>query len=147
MLSQLVKADVIRIHEDAEDWQDAVLLGCQPLIDKGAIEPGYVQAIYKSTESLGPYYVLAPGIAMPHARPEDGVNAIAMSFCVIRNGVNFGSEANDPVRLLTTLAATDSNGHIELMTKLAELLDNNDDVQAIMDAPDVAAIEAIIAKY
>ena len=59
-------------------------------------------ALYRSTRSSAPYYVLGPGLAMPHARPEDGVNRLGLALTVLKEGVNFGSEGNDPVRLLVT---------------------------------------------
>ena len=147
MLNKLLTADVIRIHSSALDWQDAITKSCQPLIDNGAIEPSYVDAIFRSHKELGPYYVLGPGIAMPHARPEDGVNQLAISLVVISDGVNFSSEGNDPVKMLITLAATDSNSHVEAISKLAELFMNQDDVDAICAAKSVDDISKIIKKY
>ncbi|MDW2020079.1 PTS sugar transporter subunit IIA, partial [Vibrio sp. 704] len=113
MLRELITSDVIRIHSDATDWKDAISKSCEALIENGAIEPSYVEAIYRSHEELGPYYVVGPGMAMPHARPEDGVNRLSLAITVIQNGVNFNSEENDPVKMLVTLAATDSNSHVD----------------------------------
>ncbi|MEI8632679.1 PTS sugar transporter subunit IIA [Vibrio sp. PP-XX7] len=87
--------------------------------------------MYRSHEAIGPYYVLGPGIAMPHSRPEDGVNRIALSLSVFKQGVSFGSEENDPVHLLVTLAAIDSNSHVDIIAQLAELFMNDEDVQKI----------------
>ncbi|MCV5688427.1 PTS sugar transporter subunit IIA, partial [Escherichia coli] len=98
MLRELITSDVIRIHSDATDWKDAISKSCEALIENGAIEPSYVEAIYLSHEELGPYYVVGPGMAMPHARPEDGVNRLSLAITVIQNGVNFNSEENDPVK-------------------------------------------------
>ncbi|MBE3931105.1 PTS sugar transporter subunit IIA [Vibrio parahaemolyticus] len=147
MLRELITSDVIRIHSDATDWKDAISKSCEALIENGAIEPSYVEAIYRSHEELGPYYVVGPGMAMPHARPEDGVNRLSLAITVIQNGVNFNSKENDPVKMLVTLAATDSNSHVDAISKLAELFMNEEHVEAICNAQSKEDVLAIIDKY
>ncbi|EGR1117717.1 TPA: PTS sugar transporter subunit IIA [Vibrio parahaemolyticus] len=147
MLRELITSDVIRIHSDATDWKDAISKSCEALIENGAIEPSYAEAIYRSHEELGPYYVVGPGMAMPHARPEDGVNRLSLAITVIQNGVNFNSKENDPVKMLVTLAATDSNSHVDAISKLAELFMNEEHVEAICNAQSKEDVLAIIDKY
>ncbi|HHK8583852.1 PTS mannitol transporter subunit IIA [Vibrio parahaemolyticus] len=147
MLRELITSDVIRIHSDATDWKDAISKSCEALIENGAIEPSYVEAIYRSHEELGPYYVVGPGMAMPHARPEDGVNRLSLAITVIQNGVNFNSKENDPVKMLVTLAATDSNSHVDAISKLAELFMNEEHVEAICNAQSKEDVLAILDKY
>ena len=147
MLTTLLTSNVIQVVESAADWQDAIKIACKPLINNELIEPQYIDAIIKSHEKIGPYYVLGPGIAMPHARPEDGVNQLSLGLTVIKQGVEFGSEGNDPIKLLIVLAATDSNSHIGAIAKLAELFDNQEDIDSIMQSENVDDILKIIAKY
>jgi len=147
MLSELITPDVIRIHADASDWKDAVKKSCQALLDNGAVEPSYVDAIFHSHEELGPYYVVGPGMAMPHARPEDGVNRLSLAITVIQSGVNFDSEGNDPVKMLVTLAATDSDSHVGAISNLAELFMNDEHVEQICGAQSVDDVLAVIKNY
>lgn len=121
MLKTLLTPDVVQVIPQVKDWREAIKIACQPLIDKGCIEPRYVDAIYKSHEQIGPYYVLGR-IAMPHARPEEGVNQLSLALTIIEKGVEFGADENDPVKLLIVLAATDNDSHINAIVKLAELL-------------------------
>ncbi len=147
MLSELITSDVIRVHAEASDWKDAVQKSCQALLDNGAVEPTYVEAIFRSHQELGPYYVVGPGMAMPHARPEDGVNRLSLAITVIQNGVNFDSEGNDPVKMLVTLAATDSDSHVGAISKLAELFMNEEHVEQICNAQSVDDVLAVIKNY
>lgn len=147
MLRTLITSDVIRIYPKADDWKDAIQKSCQSLIENQSIEPGYVDAICRSHEEIGPYYVVGPGIAMPHARPEDGVNRLSLAITVIQDGVNFNSKDNDPVKLLVTLAATDKNSHVEAIAQLAELFMNEDDIAQICNAKSNNEVLAIIDKY
>ena len=147
MLTTLLTPNVVQVVDSAKDWRDAIKIACNPLINNKFIEPRYIDAIIQSHEKIGPYYVLGPGIAMPHARPEDGVNQLSLGLTVIKQGVEFGSEGNDPIKLLIVLAATDSNSHIGAIAKLAELFDNQEDIDSIMQSENVDDILNIIAKY
>lgn len=72
---------------------------------------------------------------MPPRPPGRRVNRLGLALTVLKaRGVNFGSEGNDPARLLVTLAASDSNSHVETIAQLAELFMNEEDVAAIMAA-------------
>ncbi|AXQ79570.1 PTS ascorbate transporter subunit IIA [Streptococcus chenjunshii] len=99
----------IRLGLTAEDWKEAVRLSVDPLIDSGAVKEEYYQAIIDSTDEYGPYYILMPGMAMPHARPEAGVNRDAFSLVTLTKPVVFpdGKE----VSVLLALAATSSEIH------------------------------------
>ena len=147
MLKTLLTPDVVQVIPQVKDWREAIKIACQPLIDKGCIEPRYVDAIYKSHEQIGPYYVLGPGIAMPHARPEEGVNQLSLALTIIEKGVDFGADENDPVKLLIVLAATDNDSHINAIVKLAELFDNQDDIDTLLQAKSKAEVLAVINHY
>ncbi|HEK2968385.1 TPA: PTS sugar transporter subunit IIA [Proteus mirabilis] len=147
MLKTLLTPDVVQVIPQVKDWREAIKIACQPLIDKGCIEPRYVDAIYKSHEQIGPYYVLGPGIAMPHARPEEGVNQLSLALTIIEKGVEFGADENDPVKLLIVLAATDNDSHINAIVKLAELFDNQDDIDTLLQAKSKAEVLAVIKHY
>ena len=147
MLKTLLTPDVVQVIPQVKDWREAIKIACQPLIDKGCIEPRYVDAIYKSHEQIGPYYVLGPGIAMPHARPEEGVNQLSLALTIIEKGVEFGADENDPVKLLIVLAATDNDSHINGIVKLAELFDNQDDIDTLLQAKSKAEVLAVINHY
>lgn len=147
MLKTLLTQDVIQVIPDIENWREAIAVACQPLVENGAISSRYIDAIYRSHEAIGPYYVVGPGIAMPHARPEEGVNKLALALTVISKGVEFGSAENDPIKLLIVLAATDSHSHIEVIAQLAELFDNQQDVALLMSAKSKEEILAVVNQY
>ena len=98
MLKNLLNTEVVQVVEQAKDWREAVAISCRPLIENGSIEPRYVDAIYRSHDTIGPYYVVGPGIAMPHARPEEGANKLSLALTLIPSGVNFDADENDPVK-------------------------------------------------
>jgi len=84
---------------------------------------------------------------MPHARPEDGVNEACLQVTVFKNGVDLESEDNGEVYFSITLAAMDSDSHIQTIMALSELFQNDDDIDAIIAANTNKEIADIIAKY
>ncbi len=48
-------------------------IGVDLLVAADVVEPRYYQAILDGVAQHGPYFVIAPGLAMPHGRPEEGV--------------------------------------------------------------------------
>lgn len=147
MLNDWLTPETIQIRHDITDWREAVKASAEPLLKKGTITPEYVEAIFAQHEKLGPYYVLAPGIAMPHARPEEGAKDLGLSLLTLPHGVKFNSEDNDPVYSVVMLAAPDKHSHIELISELAELFSSEDEMQKIFQAKDIKTIQDIISKF
>ncbi|MEM1750349.1 MAG: PTS sugar transporter subunit IIA [Desulfurococcaceae archaeon] len=113
----------IRIVENAENWSIAVRIAMKILVDNGCVEEKYVDRAIETCKEIGPYIAIAPGIAIPHARPEDGAKDVCLCFLIVRSGVYFGSE-NDPVYLLIGFSSPDRVAHLTLIKELAELLIN-----------------------
>ncbi|WP_369789455.1 PTS sugar transporter subunit IIA [Rouxiella sp. WC2420] len=147
MLTDWINESNISIVEHTDGWQSAVALAVQPLIDNGAVEPRYLQAIYDMHREIGPYYVLGEGIAMPHARPEEGVNRTALSLVIVPDGVEFHSEDNDPVYIVFALAAIDSNSHIEMIASLSNLFCDDEVVEKLRGCQSRQEVLQAIREY
>ncbi|MDD3404207.1 MAG: PTS sugar transporter subunit IIA, partial [Hespellia sp.] len=59
----------IRFEEEMSDWKEAIRLVAQPLLENGCIEERYIDAMIRNVIENGPYIIIMPGLAMPHARP------------------------------------------------------------------------------
>ncbi|MBF0806124.1 MULTISPECIES: PTS sugar transporter subunit IIA [unclassified Streptococcus] len=105
----LTENNSIRLGLSADTWQEAVRLSIDPLIESGAVKEEYYHAILESTEEYGPYYILMPGMAMPHARPEAGVQRDSFSLITLTEPVTFSD--GKEVQVLLALAATSSEIH------------------------------------
>ena len=110
----LAENNSILLNAEAETWQGAVKIGVDMLVEAGVVEPRYYQAILDGVERFGPYFVIAPGLAMPHGRPEEGVLKTGFALVTLKKPLVFNHEDNDPVDILITLAAVDANAHQEI---------------------------------
>lgn len=147
MLKNLLTRETIKLHVSCGDWIEAIQLGTSILIEKGYVEKSYEQAIIECFKRYGPYMVIAPGIVLSHARPENGVNTLSMSLVTLKNPIRFGNETNDPVKLIITLAATDNETHLKALAQLMELLMNEENIKIIVTASDVDSVIAVIQEY
>lgn len=146
-LSAMLTRDNIALGQTATDWQEAVRRAGELLVKSGAVEPRYVPAMMEMVKEIGPYIVIAPGVALPHARPEEGVLRPCMSLVTLVTPVEFGNEFNDPVDLLVAFGAPDQDGHLKALTGLARLLENSDTLARIRQASDVEEVFELIKGH
>ena len=147
MLKKWIYDTTITLQESVEDWPQALELCAKPLLDLQVIEPEYVTAIIQQHHTLGPYYVLAPGLAMPHARPEEGAKGLGLSLLKLKQGVSFGAGEFDPVDVIVMLAAPDKNSHIEMISSLAELFSSDTDMAELHQVNTLEEIKTIINRF
>ncbi|GAM60949.1 ascorbate-specific PTS system [Vibrio ishigakensis] len=146
-IMNLIGDNIVIANDENLSVNDALDITCSKLIEQGKVEQSYLEAIKVKHKEIGAYYVLAPKIAMPHARPEDGVNEAALQITVFKNGVDLESEDNGDVFFSVTLAAMDSDSHIQTIVALSELFQNDDDIDAIIAAENESEVRAILNKY
>ncbi|MGL6167177.1 MAG: PTS sugar transporter subunit IIA [Fusobacteriaceae bacterium] len=133
----------IQIVNKVKNWEEAIEIAAIPLLQQNKIEKKYIQAMIKNIFDLGPYIVIMPKVAMPHARPEDGVNETSLSLLKINNGVSF-SENKEDVKLVFVLAAKDSSSHIDLIMKLTDLLDDEEKMEKLFKSENATEFLEII---
>ena len=122
-MPQMFRKEVLHIEEAAHSWQEAIRLVGRIMLDIGSIEEGYIDAMIRAVEEIGPYIVVAPHIALPHAAARENVLKNDMVIAVFKQPVIFNCD-NDPVHLLVGLCALEPGSHLEQLTSLADILDN-----------------------
>lgn len=133
-LRELIRPSLVATQVAARNWEDAVRAVGALLVADDAVEPRFVDAMIAVAKEFGPYIVVAPGIALPHARPEDGVKRASIGMITLAQPVEFGNEENDPVSLVLALAAVDNKQHIQGLAELAAILGDDDAVTRLRSA-------------
>jgi PTS system ascorbate-specific IIA component len=129
-----------RVRVDVADWAAAVRAAAQLLVDAGAATATYADRCVQIVREQGPYIVIAPGLALAHARPEDGAQALALSAVTLATPVRFGHATNDPVDLVLAFASPDRDMHIGLLAVLARRLGDGLPTQLRTAPSDDAAV-------
>ncbi|MGV8025256.1 MAG: PTS sugar transporter subunit IIA [Anaerolineaceae bacterium] len=130
-LEDLIRPELVEIDVKAIDWQEAILAVGKLMVDFGAVEDRYPNAMIRVAKEFGPYIVIAPGIALPHARPEDGVIKASIAVVRLKDPVEFGNIDNDPVFLLVALAAMDHEQHIQGLLEVANVLGDEESLEKL----------------
>lgn len=134
MLRDAVDRRSVAVKAEADSWQAAVELSGELLAAAEVVEERYGPAMVRTVEELGPYVAVAPGVAIPHARPEDGVLKVGISLAVLQNPVEFGSEENDPVDLLFGFASPDKDSHVDTIRDLVSFIQDSENLEALRAA-------------
>lgn len=143
-LRDLLTSDTISLVDSVDSWEAAIRLSAKPLIELDKIEPQYVDAMIRYCEK-DPYIVIAPGVAIPHAAPEDGAREVGMSLLRIKNGVSYTSE-ND-IHLIIAISAVDKQQHIHALMQLMNLVGSEREVNELISADSVERVYEIITRY
>lgn len=135
-----------QFRENCASWQDAVRLACSPLEERQLISTAYAQAIIDATEKHGPWYILSPTFALPHARPHEGVLSqhTHLSLLTLKDPVAFQNHSD--VRLIIVLAAADSHQHVDTIQRLMCWLDEGDRLHLLSTLRSAGQLHAALSS-
>jgi len=126
--------ELVHFYKGFDKWEEAIVVCSKSLVEGGYINDNYVDAMIGSVKEFGPYIVIAPNIAMPHARPEAGSNKVGFNVTVCENPVAFGPEPEHLARLIVTLSCVDADTHLKMLQVLVGVLADEDKFSAILNA-------------
>lgn len=148
-LLDLLTADFIRQADAVSDWQEAIRLAAQPLLEHQMIETSYIDGMIDSVNELGAYIVLAPKVAVPHAAPKKGTRQLGMSLLQLKEPVSFDlKQEGDPdkqVQLIFVLSAVDSSSHLKALQELSLILDDDEHIEQLIEAKNTEEIMSLIS--
>src|SRR5690606_18068053 len=107
-----LSSEGVVIGAEVASWREAVHRAGQALAASGATTPRYADEMIRMIQENGPYVVIAPGLALAHARPGPEVLADGLAVVTLKNPVAFGHPHNDPVRVVVGLSAVRPETHL-----------------------------------
>lgn len=133
----------IVIRERASDWREALEIAGDALAASGCTTVGYSQSMIAVVEELGPYIVIAPGLALGHARPNETVLKTGMALALFCEPVDFSSH-NDPVHAVFALSALDHDAHLELLAEFANRASDDTFVNSLLTCSGERMIRSLL---
>lgn len=133
-LMELLPLERIALKVKVSSWEEAIRMVGQLLVNTGGVEPRYIDAMIRTAKQLGPYIVVAPGVAMPHALPQDGVCHPCLALATLDPPIVFGNPNNDPVKVVLAIGAVDTTQHINALRDFARTLSNAANIEALHKA-------------
>ncbi len=147
-IRDLLKVQGIKLGASAANKDDAInqLVALQVASGNISDEAAYKKAIYareeESTTAMG------EGIAIPHAKT-DAVKAAGLAAMTVPGGVDYDAPDGEPSDLFFMIAApnTKENVHLEVLSRLATMLMDEDFVDSLRSAKTPEDFLAVIDKF
>ena len=141
-LSTLLAESSIRLDEVAASRDEAIRKTGQALVDAGAIDESYVDAMFERENSVSTY--VGEGVAIPHGTlaGKDSVKQDALVVLRFPEGVDW--DGND-VSVAVGIAAK-GNGHIALLSQLATILLEPEKAAALRSATTKEQVYELLAS-
>lgn len=144
MLSDLLTTEMIQLSDESMTWEEAIALSAKPLKESNKITDEYVIAMINKVKDYGPFIHIGKSIALPHARPEDGVKSLGMSLLKLTNPVNLLEDEQHEISIFICLAAVDNEMHLKALASLTKILSNKETLEKLLNAQTKQAITTLI---
>jgi len=128
----------------AADWRAAVRVAGDALVAAGAAKPAYADEMIRMIEEHGPYVVIAPGLALAHARPGPAVLADGLAIVTLAEPVAFGHPHNDPVRVVLALSILTADEHLAAVAGLANVFNDSSAIEDLAEATTTGEVQRIM---
>jgi mannitol/fructose-specific phosphotransferase system IIA component len=117
-MTEILSRDAVRLGLRASDRSDAVRQSGQVLVDIGAVEPPYIDAMLAREEQISTS--LGEGFAIPHGTDESRkwIRETRLAFLQFPDGVDWGDENV----IVCVAIAAQGDEHVGLLARLAEVL-------------------------
>ncbi|GAA0362613.1 PTS sugar transporter subunit IIA [Actinoallomurus spadix] len=132
-MPDLLDRAAVRLDAVAADRDDAIRQCGRTLLDVGAVDTTYVEAMVERERSISTY--VGEGVAIPHGTlaGKDAVRHDAL--CVLRFPGGVDWDGNHVV--LCVGIAAKGDGHVRLLSELAQILLDPDKARALRESTDV----------
>lgn len=137
-------AEAIVLGASPADWREAVREAGAALTNAGTTLASYADEMVRMIEEHGPYVVIAPGLALAHARPGPAVLADGLSVVTLAHPVAFGHPHNDPVSVVLGLAVVSADAHLAFVADLANIFNDASAIPALAAATSVEDVQRIM---
>ena len=141
-LTSLLAGSSIRLDSVAGDRDEAIRATGQALLEAGAIDEAYVDAMFERERSVSTY--VGEGVAIPHGTlaGKDSVKQDALVVLRFPTPVDWdGNEVS-----VTVGIAAKGNGHIAILSQLASILLDPEAAAALRGATTADEVYALLAS-
>jgi PTS system mannitol-specific IIA component len=141
-LTELLAASSIRLDATATSRDDAIRQAGGALVEAGAVDPSYVDAMLERENSVSTF--VGEGVAIPHGTlaGKDAVKDDAIVVLRFPDGVDWDG---NPVSVAVGIAAK-GNGHIALLSQLATVLLDPEKAEALRNATTPDRVYELLAS-
>lgn len=156
-LTQALSGGHIQSETECESWRQAIEKSAEKLLREGYIEKRYIDAMIENVLENGPYFIIAPGFAVPHAAVEEGCLRMGMNLIRLNHPVSFCVETEDSenpydeeaykVEFLCCFSAVDKKMHMKAFFHLVNMVRKPEFLTALRACRTESEMMAVICEY
>ncbi|PGT83913.1 MULTISPECIES: PTS sugar transporter subunit IIA [Bacillaceae] len=127
----ILNQENIILNQQYSDKTEAIKATGQILVDKGYVEPAYIEAMLQREELSSTF--MGNFVAIPHGTEEakSAVLNSGLSVIQVPGGVDFGN--GNTVKLLIGIAGK-GDEHLDILSKIAIVLSEEENVEKLVQA-------------
>jgi len=139
----ILSLERVQVQAEAVDKADAIRQAGALLVNSGCVKPAYVEGMLARETTMSTY--LGNGVAIPHGEFEnrDDILKTGISVLQVPNGIIW--EDDERAYLIIGIAAT-SDEHIGVLSKLAEVVEDDEATQELIQTTDPALILSVLGE-
>ncbi|PPF10437.1 MULTISPECIES: PTS sugar transporter subunit IIA [Rathayibacter] len=141
-MSDVLTIGQIDASGTATTKEAAIKEAADMLVGVGAVTPAYYEAMLAREATVSTY--MGNLLAIPHGTNDakDEIRSSALSF--VRYAQPIDWDGNE-VRFVVGIAGVD-NEHLEILSKIAIIFSEEDEVQKLLDAPDAQSLYSLLGE-
>ncbi|MGC3998611.1 MAG: PTS sugar transporter subunit IIA [Anaeromyxobacter sp.] len=137
----ILTTELVRLSARAADKAEAIRLAGELLVKAGCVAPAYVDGMLAREQTMSTF--LGSGVAIPHGQFGDKelVHRTGISVLQVPGGVEW--EPGEQVYLVIGIAAQHDE-HVDVLQRLAEVVEDEALIGSLRSATDPAAVVACL---
>jgi mannitol/fructose-specific phosphotransferase system IIA component len=141
-MTELLSADLVVPAGSARSKEEAIREAGALLVGSGAVEPGYVDAMFERELTISTY--MGSYLAIPHGTTAAKGAIHRSAVCLVRYEEPLDWDGN-PVRVVVGIAGV-GDEHLSLLSRIALVFSDGERVQRVLDATTREQLTAVLAE-
>lgn len=135
----ILTLDCVALGQTPQTKEEAIRLAGQLLVNAGRVAPAYVDGMLTREQAMSTY--LGNGVAIPHGMHENVKDILKTGISVVQIPEGVVWEDDESAYLVIGIASG-SDEHVEILSNLADAVEDEDEVMKLArttDANDIVA--------
>ncbi len=139
----ILELERIRVQGRASDKEEAIRLSGGLLVGTGCVTPAYIDGMLAREETMSTY--LGNGVAIPHGQFENREDILETGISVLQLPEGVQWDEDEKAYLIIAIAAS-SDDHIGVLATLAEVIEDEETTQLLIQTDDPRLILEHLGK-
>jgi len=139
----ILSVNRIEVQASAVDKEDAIRQAGELLVKSGCVKPAYVDGMLAREKTMSTY--LGNGVSIPHGEFDNRADILSTGISVLQVPEGVLWEDDEKAHLIIGIAAS-SDEHVGVLAKLAEVIENEEMTQKLIETSDPVLILSALGE-